>query len=456
MLGSLTSVGGLSSRRFISGNSKALEIVYGNNNTSARFNGSSALLNSNNVSGYMNLSTTFTIEAYVYLTTDNNDQCIIGIGDNTSSMSIKYKNTWPSDNGNVFTFVVETNTGSVLAVPSTVPVYKNNWVHVAVTRDINNAIRIFVNGISNSQTISTVGFSGFGIAFGRKNIYTGSEFFTGNLSRIRISNTSYYSTNFIPTQAQFNHNSNDIGVWNFKNSTNWLTSENAALTMTNNSVNFVDIGPSTISAIKFANQVSWLSSTPIVPILGTGPYTLECFLRINGSYSTETPIGIFGIGSSTSGYSMSLVNGKLSLLNNLTPIYSDNDVFPGDTGWRHCAITRDPSGVVQIWINGNSKYSFVESPIVQLNNNNNIAIGRSYNNLNSQYLPINSEISKLRISNTNYYTSNFIPSMSTPYIVTSNDILVCEFRFFDTRFNTSGLIDVTLTDNRNSITLNYI
>jgi hypothetical protein len=218
----------------------------------------------------------------------------------------------------------------------------------------------------------------------------------------------------------------------------------------------LDRGVSSITRIKFVNSSSWLSATSTpqpIPTLGTGSYTLECFLRIKQSYSNPSQLGIFGIGSSTSGYSMSIVNGKLSLLNGSTTMYSDIHNFPADDRWRHCAITRNSSGLVQIWINGKSKISFNESPIVQLNNTNDIAIGRSYNNVNNHYLPVDSEISNLRISRINRYTNDFTPSFATSYIVDTNDILVCEFRF--SQILTSGAMQYVQLTNNNSVNLVY-
>jgi hypothetical protein len=99
------------------------------------------------------------------------------------------------------------NNGSTIRVGSqafTVPDLINQWVHLAVTRDSSNNIRVFFNGIESiTGTLNEAGTFGWT----RIGAYNTMYFFQGYMDDIRLTNDVVrYTSNFVPpTSLSFNN-----------------------------------------------------------------------------------------------------------------------------------------------------------------------------------------------------------------------------------------------------------
>ena len=115
----------------------------------------------------------------------------------------------------------------------------NEWIHVAVQRNGSNRIQIYINGVlqytsSANDTTNLTTTSGYVLgrayataSFG--NVQSGTQ-----MTAVRLSNIARYSANFTPTQTQIPHGTNTYAVFNFKDSSTFLSTENNAYSLTNN------------------------------------------------------------------------------------------------------------------------------------------------------------------------------------------------------------------------------
>jgi len=125
---------------------------------------------------------------------------------------------------------------------STVNFVLNQWVHVAVVREPSTGIiKIYQNG-TNVYT-STAVYTSFstgtqGYVFGRQYTNVAGNYMRAGcqLTGIRISTLCRYTANFTPVAEEIPHTTSDYAIFNFKNSTNFLSTENGAYSMTNNTV----------------------------------------------------------------------------------------------------------------------------------------------------------------------------------------------------------------------------
>jgi len=89
-----------------------------------------------------------------------------------------------------------------------------NWVHVAVSRDITGSRRFFVNGVLvNSQGGTSAPENSSGILrFGRPGDFL-SEYWTGLIAEVRISNIALYTADFTPPSGPMSAGANTVGLW---------------------------------------------------------------------------------------------------------------------------------------------------------------------------------------------------------------------------------------------------
>lgn len=217
------------------------------------------------------------------------------------------------------------------------------------------------------------------------------------------------------------------------------------------------------SQIMFNGANSLTSNKPLV--IGTGPFTVEFFFRSNQP-NNGTKYCLFSIGSSSQ---HNTPNGWFSLFVNfdfspgyLSFVYSVNGAtgnfpildpdFSGNTTWQHFAYTRDVSGHIRGFRNGNMIYNRGET-IVDFSGNG-LSIGR-YNHQNPgeyAYCPNGTELRGLRISNICRYTNNFTPSNNRPSKARANDLLLCNFQPEAYFLETSGTANVGNLTNNGSVT----
>jgi hypothetical protein len=202
-------------------------VAYGG---SGFFNGTTDYLSTPYNSSFVFGTNNFTVECWIYLTSNTNLRNIVGLGNGangsgpvTSTWQLRYYGTEGSNQFgfNRYNGSVETN-----FVTSGAPVVANGWYHIAVSR-ADGTLRIFVNGVSyynaantfNYTALSTsepvfIGLGYYGPAAG----LGGPRYFPGYISNVRIINgTGIYLSNFAPPTAPVENVPNTSLLLNFAN-----------------------------------------------------------------------------------------------------------------------------------------------------------------------------------------------------------------------------------------------
>ena len=345
----------------------------------------------------------FTIEAWIYPTKFNTENCIV---ENAG---------WSGGNNFGFKFVLD-NTGLVkligfyqwnvvdVILPSTVNVGLNYWSHVAVTRDSTDFVRMFINGVmcgtaTYSRTLSAFGTSStpspVGLRVGAKlSDNVAGSFFAGSISNLRILNSvAVYTTDFsanlpslttplLSTGAYIDSPTitvTDISLSPTYTFSSPITSinEGTVTTYTLNTTNvpigtklYWKINHSTTSEndfsplIAYNNSVSFTGSGYLsianagALALGSGDFTVECWCYTNTITAAQTHI--FDTRTSATGSTnpnLYLNQATMRWLINGTSILTGTIPL---TTWTHVAVVKS-SGIITMYINGNSTSSVADT-----------------------------------------------------------------------------------------------
>jgi|GEM_PF-877336 len=116
---------------------------------------------------------------------------------------------------------------------SSPPPSLNQWHHIAAVNNADGFLWLFIDGVkvaelNHSATTLTQSFS---LQFGKYFADGSSDYFKGNLTKIRISKVVRYNSNFTPP-ITYSVDTNTIGQWDF--------SEGSGTTLNDNSVNQLD------------------------------------------------------------------------------------------------------------------------------------------------------------------------------------------------------------------------
>jgi hypothetical protein len=241
---------------------------------SLKFNGSPQnLIIANN---FLNaLSGTYTIEAWCYFTvipTGNTYQTAYHLissyiaGTNWHSWGIGIAT------GN-FAAVLLDRTGSTFQTISTSITFSlNSWVHIAFVNDTNNLVTMYINGVVGGTLVTSGTWStnGSSAAIGSYNA-SGTGYFNGFMSNLRITNTMVYTGVFIPSTIPLTAISGTVLLT--AQNTSIVDNSTNALTLTNN------------------NSVSYSLNTPFPSAVATGALFAT---QVSAGFSHTTAIDIAG------------------------------------------------------------------------------------------------------------------------------------------------------------------
>jgi len=248
----------------------------------------------------------------------------------------------------------------------------NEWAHVAFTR-ASGTNRFFVNGAlcSTTGTLTNPLNAGGTQEIGRR-AYTSTDFFFGYMSSLRVvKGTAVYTAAFTPPTAPLTAISGTSLLCNF---TNAGAFDNAAIE------DYETVGSSQLSTTQFKFGTSSLilngtgtnaqntlrgATTSDNFRLGTGPFTVEGFLRLNSSSVSYPYIwSLYNPGTNVSVLTMFF--GDAGFLHNLL-IYHNNNLINVNNGasrqsaflntWKHFAFVRDSSSTFTVYVDGVSVYS---------------------------------------------------------------------------------------------------
>jgi hypothetical protein len=331
----------------------------------------------------------------------------------------------------------------------------DTWQHVAVVSN-NSAIKIYVNGTQvatgtqtqfNSSNPSTVNI-------GRFVDYTGpnSQPFIGNISNLRfVTGTALYTTTFTPSTTPLTAISGTSLLTCQNNRFIDNSSNNYAISPTQGTPTVQVFSPfeptaaysagTTGGSGYFDGSGDYLTAPANTAFnLGTGDFTIECWVYLTNS--TATTQSIMGIGDTGTTNDIQLWYNNVA--NKITFNVYGNPRFDSSStvttgNWIHLACTR-ASGTFKLFING------AQEATGSLGNNlsnNVLVIGRPYASLpNNEYFY--GYISNLRIvKGTAVYTSAFTPPTSPVTAISGTSIL--------TNYTNGGIIDNAMINNLETV-----
>ena len=361
-------------------------------------------------------STTYTVEAWVYLTGDYSDyREIVTQGS--------------SGNANRWLMVVNITDGILIiqtgasGITTSFTVPRNTWTHLAFVNN-SGSYTVYANGTSVGSGTNTVTPQNTYVTVGA--FQSGAEYFQGYISNVRITNTAVYTSAFTP-------------------STTPLTAISGTSFLTCQSNRFIDNSANTYAITAYGNSsvqrfnpfgASTAYSTSVIGgsgyfdgtgdylstanssafAFGTGNFTLEFWYR--GTSTT----GGFGLltGGSSGYWQLNLFSGTMywqdaagssNLLNvSASPILNN--------AWNHVAVVRN-STTTTIYFNGVSVTSATDTTNYS-GTGGNFQLGFDSNN---NYIA--GYISDYRIvKGTAVYTANFTPPTAPLTAVTNTQLLL--------------------------------
>ena len=345
----------------------------------------------------------FTIEGWFYCTDTTPTQGILAKRDASGEYW-----RWIITGGNL-NFRFQSVGGGSFSF-NTVSVPANTWCHFAVTRDSNNDVRQFVNGIETTNNINSTGnfdISGSTLRVGEYELNTGH--FNGFVSDIKIvKNSALYTSDFTPPTAPLSSSGTTLHI----------QGTDASIIDKSQGSNLKLVGNTTGSTtqVKFAGSKSMyfdgsgdyiLTPTSDFFNYGTDDFTMECWVYIPSNPSNYSYL--FAQGNS--------VNGTNSIgvyiQSGVFKIWNGVNIFTGTTSyslntWTHIAISRSGNSL-KLYINGNQEGSSVT-------NTSNISTGSSNGIEIARWIGISDPehftgyIQDLRITKgLARYTTNFTP-----------------------------------------------
>lgn len=150
----------------------------------------------------LDLTTSYTVEAWIYPTSVSGYQVIAGKG---SNYQVRL-------GGSRLEFITSTGTGPTSGSTITA----NTWYHVAFTYSSGTA-RIYINGKLDAQSTSQS-------ATANTSVLEIGTLFNGKIDEVRVSNSERYATNFTPSR-RVDIDSNTVGLWHFDEASGQTTKD---------------------------------------------------------------------------------------------------------------------------------------------------------------------------------------------------------------------------------------
>jgi hypothetical protein len=387
------------------------------------FNGSTDYLSTPSNAAFTLGTGDFTIEAWIYPTSNSAIQGVIGLADAGSLGSFGFFYNLGAGPSIVAGKIGFSNVGGTLVI-STGTVSANTWTHVAFSR-ASGSLKIFFNGVLDSTTAFADNSTKTVCTIGRPYSTLNQDYFPGYVSNARIvKGTAVYTSAFTPSTTPLTAITN----------TSLLTCQsNRFIDNSTNNFTITANGTPRVQAFQpfsptasyttalyggsgYFNGSSYLSIASSTNLFfGTKDYTFECWIymtTVSGAYQT-----IFGA-STTGGPVFNTVSGTSIALNpyGSGPTVSQSFTFVANT-WYHIAFTR-ASNVSRVYVNGNQLGSNVTDATNYTQTAMNVAsVGAE------QYFP--GYISNLRVLlNTALYTGSTFTPPTTPVTAITNTSLL--------------------------------
>jgi len=367
----------------------------------------------------------WTFEAYVYI-----PSLSFGGGIGTIFGSLLYDNGFGAYafwvNSTNFVTYIRYNSGTLLQIDTAIASnLVGRWSHLAVTRSGSN-LRIFLNGVQQGSTNTTLGASSIDAAYavegyttpytigGMQSRGTFNGFFNGYISNLRlVKGTAVYTSNFTPPTAPVTAITNTQLLTNF---TNGGIFDNAMM----NNLETVGNAQISTSVVKFGTGSLAFDGTGdglalpanVNLAIGSGNFTIEMWINGSVSNNNTTKGGSFaraftlGTAQGTGNievYFNDSNNCIISISAGTNIQFASSSIL--SSAWVHFAIVRSGT-TLTAYANGTSVGSTTNSTDLNLAATTQSWIGA----ISSSAGTFNGYIDDLRITK-GYarYTSNFTP-----------------------------------------------
>lgn len=239
----------------------------------------------------------FTIEMWFKPTSRTNNNPVIANNESSGWTA----NTWiladrHSAANTKFTFWAYNYSSSSPLLTSTTTVSNGSWYHLAIVRS-GTSWKMFINGVLEASQTSSVSLDTTNKTFyiGQSGTGSNDTALNGHIDEFRISNSSRYSSNFVPQTTQFSVDANTVSLLHFdgtSGSTIFTDSSGLSWTATGNT--YIDTTTSFYNQGSayyqkggnyLATGYSTLPSGQSAFTTGTGDYTIECWVYFPESFS---------------------------------------------------------------------------------------------------------------------------------------------------------------------------
>jgi hypothetical protein len=305
----------------------------------------------------------FTIEAWIYNTS-------------TAATSKLIFGNWNAGSNGGYQLYLRTNNRLVWQAytqnspdSATLDVPVNAWTHVAWVR-MNNVAYLYINGVLKDTTALTNSCVGLAsaVSMGAQDTSLASNYFPGYISDLRITKKALYTSNFWPgptpltTVAYANNRTDASNTYTASMLISGASGGMIDATQKNNIETIGDVHTvpfSPYSGNYYSNYFDGTGDYLTFPnssnfAFGTGAFTIEFW--INGPLNNDKHIvnGRAAIGTMhiTTGGSASTA-GSLRYVGSST--ITTGSVLITDNLWHHCAIVRDGSNNVTLYVDGVSQ-----------------------------------------------------------------------------------------------------
>ncbi len=302
---------------------------------------------------------TYTIEAWVYMTSTTGTQYIYACNaTNTANFGIVGLNVASG----VPTFEVRPTTGGSVVALSGGSVKTNEWTHIAASVNSGSA-RLFVNGalVSGPTTVSSATFTptGFGMGYLQNGFTTGVTAFNGYIGGFRLTQSgALYTAAFTPPTSAFTTTVSSGTVSLLLNFTNGgiidATGKNVLETVGNAQISTTQskFGGSSMYFDGTGDYITSVANTGLA--LGSGDFTVEMWLYPTAFATYKTIWGCTSAVNVTTGFHVGAnASGQMFIYSNSAFRISSsaNSGVLTLNQWNYLAIVRS-SGVVRIYVNG--------------------------------------------------------------------------------------------------------
>lgn len=382
-------------------------------------------------------SSNFTLQFWVKLSRyDTSEHYLMGKGGQAARGSGSGWVVYITAAGNLGWYDAQGNSSTQCSTAMT----RDTWYHVAIVRSTSttNGLKIYLNGVLDATGTSTGNFTGTeNMYIGRDRVATAASYFGGYLSDLRLTTTAEYSDTF--TVPGLLDQSAANTVFSLSSKYPWhptnpdLHPQGATITCSGQYLNRVDDNPFETgiqtghgySSVQCSNSTTNsnyriednLKTGDTSLVFGTGPFTVEMWVRVNdyqrdtgyigkgvGNQATAGTTG-WSFGMDTSGYLYWIDEAAARLINTGT---STNAI--AFQNWAHIAAVREGTGTNQfkMYVNGRIVYTGTVST-----NYDDTAPLRIFTDRQPQYWAKHHDISCLKISKTARYTDHFTIDRTT-------------------------------------------